>query len=158
TLAIHGAPAVIQQLAVDDFWPGIGGDDAIPARGFVSLSTNAARVTRRKLKFQFDFDMALLDVRNLMLRFGGLTAGNRVDLAIERDSIFSIIGPNGAGKTTLFNAITGIYLPTSGSILFFGEQLKRPLRAKVVIVCVLIGVLTALAAVTVSANVDNLWN
>jgi branched-chain amino acid transport system ATP-binding protein len=58
--------------------------------------------------------MALLEARQLTMRFGGLTAVKQVDFAIEKGMIASLIGPNGAGKTTFFNMLTGIYVPTSG--------------------------------------------
>jgi branched-chain amino acid transport system ATP-binding protein len=62
--------------------------------------------------------MALLEVRGLVKRFGGLVAVNEVDLDIEAGEIRGIIGPNGAGKTTLFNLISGALKPTSGTIKF----------------------------------------
>jgi branched-chain amino acid transport system ATP-binding protein len=65
---------------------------------------------------------ALLDARGVSKRFGGLTAVNRVDFALEA-GIASIIGPNGAGKTTLFNILTGLYAPDEGSIAFRGRPL-----------------------------------
>lgn len=60
--------------------------------------------------------MPLLEARQLTMRFGGLTAVNQVDFAIEKGAIASLIGPNGAGKTTFFNMLTGIYIPTSGQL------------------------------------------
>jgi len=69
--------------------------------------------------------MNILEISNLTLRFGGLTAVNAVSLDIPAKEIVSVIGPNGAGKTTLFNAITGIYDPTSGRICFNGEEARR---------------------------------
>ena len=54
--------------------------------------------------------------------FGGLVATDDVDFTIPRGAIVSLIGPNGAGKTTFFNQLTGVYKPTSGSILFDGEE------------------------------------
>ena len=65
--------------------------------------------------------MALLEVRGLVKRFGGLVAVNNVDLNVEAGEIRGIIGPNGAGKTTLFNLISGALKPTSGTISFNGE-------------------------------------
>lgn len=65
----------------------------------------------------------LLSVRGLTIRFGGLTAVDNVDIDVMPGQIYSIIGPNGAGKTTVFNAITGIYKPTSGQILLAGESI-----------------------------------
>ena len=69
--------------------------------------------------------MSLLDVRGLTMRFGGLTAVNKVDFKVDEGQIVSVIGPNGAGKTTVFNAITGIYEPTEGDVLFRGRDLAR---------------------------------
>jgi len=60
--------------------------------------------------------MALLEVRGISKRFGGLVALHRVDLAVESQEILGLIGPNGSGKTTLFNVISGIYRPEEGSI------------------------------------------
>ncbi len=60
---------------------------------------------------------------NVTIRFGGLTAVDRVTFQVERGAIFSIIGPNGAGKTTLFNCISGLYRPNAGRILFKGEDI-----------------------------------
>lgn len=58
----------------------------------------------------------VLEVTNLSKNFGGLRALNEVDLTINRQEIVALIGPNGAGKTTFFNCITGIYLPTEGTV------------------------------------------
>ncbi len=55
--------------------------------------------------------------------FGGLRALEMIDLTVEDDEIVGVIGPNGAGKTTIFNCITGIFLPTSGDILYRGQSL-----------------------------------
>lgn len=60
--------------------------------------------------------MALLEARQLTMRFGGLTAVKQVDFALDNGMIASLIGPNGAGKTTFFNMLTGIYVPTSGML------------------------------------------
>jgi branched-chain amino acid transport system ATP-binding protein len=99
----------------------------------------------------------LLELEKLTVRFGGLTAVDGVDCAVDERQIFSIIGPNGAGKTTVFNVITGIYDPTSGRILFAGQPLKRPFTWKVAVAAVLVGLLTGLAAALVAINVDALW-
>jgi len=58
--------------------------------------------------------MALLEVRNISVRFGGLLALSDFSLALDQGELIGLIGPNGAGKTTAFNAITGVYRPTSG--------------------------------------------
>ena len=64
----------------------------------------------------------LLVATNVRKEFGGLVASNDIDFTIPRGAIVSLIGPNGAGKTTFFNQITGVYVPTSGSILFDGTE------------------------------------
>ncbi|MEX2612863.1 MAG: ATP-binding cassette domain-containing protein, partial [Gaiellaceae bacterium] len=64
----------------------------------------------------------LLVADDVRKEFGGLVATDDIDFTIPRGSIVALIGPNGAGKTTFFNQITGVYLPTSGSILFDGTE------------------------------------
>jgi branched-chain amino acid transport system ATP-binding protein len=61
---------------------------------------------------------ALLEVRNLTKRFGGLAANEDVSFSLDAGEILGLIGPNGAGKTTLFNSIAGFFAPSAGSILF----------------------------------------
>jgi branched-chain amino acid transport system ATP-binding protein len=65
----------------------------------------------------------ILRTEALTIRFGGLTALNHVDLAVQPDEIRAVIGPNGAGKSTFFNCLTGVLAPTSGHILFRGEDI-----------------------------------
>jgi branched-chain amino acid transport system ATP-binding protein len=65
----------------------------------------------------------LLRTEDLTRQFGGLTAVNKVSVAIRRGEIRAIIGPNGAGKSTFFNCLTGVIRPTSGRILFDGEDI-----------------------------------
>jgi ABC-type branched-subunit amino acid transport system ATPase component len=67
--------------------------------------------------------MALLEVRDLTIRFGGLTANEDVSLDVEPGQIVGLIGPNGAGKSTLFNAISGFIDPESGRVLLEGEDI-----------------------------------
>ena len=64
----------------------------------------------------------LLIADHVRKEFGGLVATNDVDFTIPRGSVVSLIGPNGAGKTTFFNMLTGVYRPTSGRIVFDGED------------------------------------
>ena len=66
---------------------------------------------------------ALLEVRGLVRRFGGLNAVDGVDLDVNEGEILSVIGPNGAGKTTLFNVVTGLNVADEGSIHFDGHDL-----------------------------------
>jgi branched-chain amino acid transport system ATP-binding protein len=65
----------------------------------------------------------LLEVDHVTLRFGGVVALNDVSFSLRKGEIFGLIGPNGAGKTTCFNAMTGVYRPTSGAIRFQGESI-----------------------------------
>ncbi len=65
----------------------------------------------------------LLEVRDLQLRFGGITALGGVGLAVAEGETLAVIGPNGSGKTSLFNCITGLYRPTAGDVTFRGESL-----------------------------------
>jgi branched-chain amino acid transport system ATP-binding protein len=66
---------------------------------------------------------AILSTAGLTVRFGGLTALDRVNFAVERGEIRAIIGPNGAGKSTFFNCLTGVLRPSSGHILFNGGDI-----------------------------------
>jgi branched-chain amino acid transport system ATP-binding protein len=73
----------------------------------------------------------LLATKDLTVQFGGLTALDSVTFDIRRGEILGLIGPNGAGKTTCFNAITGVYRPTSGVVTFDGAPLGRVKRHKI---------------------------
>ena len=66
----------------------------------------------------------ILQLQNVVKRFGGITASNDITINVPRGSIYGIIGPNGAGKTTLFNMITGVYDTTEGRVLFEGQQVN----------------------------------
>jgi len=67
---------------------------------------------------------ALLELREVTMRFGGVTALTEFSLTVTEGSIFALIGPNGAGKTTAFNLITGVYQPTSGGLYFGGSKVS----------------------------------
>ncbi len=67
--------------------------------------------------------MALLEVKNLGISFGGLKAVNEFHLEIEKGCLYGLIGPNGAGKTTVFNLLTGVYKPNEGIIKLDGENM-----------------------------------
>ena len=73
----------------------------------------------------------LLKTEDLTMKFGGLTALDSVSFDIKRGEILGLIGPNGAGKTTCFNAITGVYRPTSGTVTFDGAPLGRIKRHQI---------------------------
>lgn len=67
--------------------------------------------------------MALLEVKDISVNFGGLKAVDKVSFDIERGEIVGLIGPNGAGKTTIFNLLTSVYQPNSGEVLLHGKSL-----------------------------------
>lgn len=66
----------------------------------------------------------ILQLQNVVKRFGGITASNNITINVPEGSIYGIIGPNGAGKTTLFNMITGVYDCTEGTVLFEEEKIN----------------------------------
>ena len=74
--------------------------------------------------------MSLLKVENVSKRFGSLVAVNEVSMTVEPGELRAVIGPNGAGKTTFFNLISGFANPTSGRIVFDGEDVTRLLPAR----------------------------
>ena len=66
----------------------------------------------------------LLNLQQVTIRFGGLTAVSALDFTIAGNELIGLIGPNGAGKTTVFNLITGVYQPTAGDIQFNGQSIN----------------------------------
>lgn len=68
---------------------------------------------------------SILKVRNLVMRFGGVTAVDGLNMTVREGEVLSVIGPNGAGKTSAFNCISGFYRPNSGTIRFYGESLLK---------------------------------
>jgi len=68
---------------------------------------------------------AELEIKDLTLRFGGITALNKINLSVRTGELVAIIGPNGAGKTSLLNSITGYYKPQEGQIFFNGQEITR---------------------------------
>jgi len=101
--------------------------------------------------------MSLLQVDNLTVRFGGLTAVNAVSLDVPERQVVSVIGPNGAGKTTLFNAITGIHAPTRGRICFNGEETAQTFRIRTALGLALAGLASAISLV-LAVNIEPLWD
>lgn len=67
--------------------------------------------------------MALLEVKNLGISFGGLRAVNAFDITVQKGQLYGLIGPNGAGKTTVFNLLTGVYKPDEGSVTLDGVNI-----------------------------------
>jgi len=75
-------------------------------------------------------NMAILEVNNLGISFGGLRAVDNLNLTIEKNQLYGLIGPNGAGKTTAFNLLTGVYKPDNGSVVLDGVNItgKSPIE------------------------------
>jgi branched-chain amino acid transport system ATP-binding protein len=69
--------------------------------------------------------MSVLEVRDLTIRFGGLTAIDGLNLSVDEWEIVGLMGPNGAGKTTAFNCITGFYKPTEGQVFYRGNEVTK---------------------------------
>jgi len=69
--------------------------------------------------------MSLLELKNVTLKFGGVTAVNNLSLSVEEGEVFALVGPNGAGKSTVFNMISRFYRPFRGSITFDGQDLLK---------------------------------
>lgn len=67
--------------------------------------------------------MSILEIKNVTMQFGGVTAVNKLSIGVEEGKIEALIGPNGAGKTTAFNVITGVYHPTKGNVSYNGENI-----------------------------------
>lgn len=74
----------------------------------------------------------MLEIRDLVLRFGGITALEGISFTVADNEICGLIGPNGAGKTSLFNCVTRVYRPTEGSITYNGEDLLALRRHQIV--------------------------
>ncbi len=68
--------------------------------------------------------MKLLETQNMTMQFGGLKAVDSLSFHINKGELMGLIGPNGAGKTTCFNMLTGVYVPTSGDVIFDGKSIK----------------------------------
>jgi ABC-type branched-subunit amino acid transport system ATPase component len=100
--------------------------------------------------------MNILEINNLTVRFGGLTAVNAVNLSLPPHQITSLIGPNGAGKTTVFNAITGIHEPVAGRIVFNGAEARRPFRSTTAIALTFIAIIAGVS-LALAANIQSLW-
>ena len=73
----------------------------------------------------------ILEISNLTVKFGGVTAVNSVNLEIKEGEIAALIGPNGAGKTSLFNLVTGVYKPTTGDIRYKGKSIVGMQKHKI---------------------------
>ena len=92
---------------------------------------NVAEIASVHREIKADEGEVLLQTNELTVQFGGLTALDAVTFNIKRGEILGLIGPNGAGKTTCFNAITGVYRPSSGSVTFDGSPIGRIKRHQI---------------------------
>jgi ABC-type branched-subunit amino acid transport system ATPase component len=99
----------------------------------------------------------ILEVDRVTMRFGGLVANEDVCFRVDPGQVYAVIGPNGAGKTTLFNAITGVYQPSSGEVRFEGRVVRKPFAARLLVRVLGTAVGSALAAV-LALNSVALWN
>jgi len=100
----------------------LGGSDTELQELDVDLGIAEAAAPDREIAVEVGQN--IVEVRNLTVKFGGLLALDDVSFDIRRGEILGLIGPNGAGKTTCFNAMTGVYKPTSGDVLLEGHSIK----------------------------------
>jgi branched-chain amino acid transport system permease protein len=110
---------LVLHRARDGLWPALLRRTR-PARRPRRVNMSAEPLPRRPLPPRGD---VVLEACGLTRRFGGLVANNDISLSVEAGQIVAVIGPNGAGKSTLFNLLSGMDVPSAGSILFMGEQI-----------------------------------
>ena len=113
---------VMLQRSRDGIWPFFSGlfSKVLPARSQQrKLNLQALPLARRSMVHPNE---VVLDVRDVTRRFGGLVANNQMNLTVLSGEVLALIGPNGAGKSTLFNQISGVDIPTSGTVLFRGHD------------------------------------
>ncbi|WP_426623736.1 ABC transporter ATP-binding protein [Leifsonia sp. McL0607] len=108
--------------AVPEEEPVLGADEEELAAAGIDLEVAEAAAPDREIAVEVGEN--IVEVRNLTVKFGGLLALDDVSFDIRRGEILGLIGPNGAGKTTCFNAMTGVYKPTSGDVLLEGQSIK----------------------------------
>ncbi len=99
----------------------------------------------------------VLEVSDMTMQFGGITAVQNLSFAVKEGQIYSVIGPNGAGKTTVFNVITGLYSPTKGNVNFNGKGQVRPFTPMVGFFTALAGIFVAAIAFFVTIDPEKLW-
>ncbi|AIY03470.1 putative branched-chain amino acid transport, ATP-binding protein [Arthrobacter sp. PAMC 25486] len=102
--------------------------EALAAGG---IDLEVAEIVSPERDFSVEVGDDLVEVKNLTMKFGGLVALDDVSFTIKRGEILGLIGPNGAGKTTCFNAMTGVYKPTSGQVLLEGRLLNGMKQHKI---------------------------
>jgi branched-chain amino acid transport system ATP-binding protein len=97
----------------------------------LDIETDVAEGAAPEREISVEVGDNIMEVRNLTVKFGGLVALDDVSFVIKRGEILGLIGPNGAGKTTCFNAMTGVYKPTSGQVMLEGQSIGGKLRHKI---------------------------
>ena len=102
--------------------------------------------------------MSVVAVKNLTMKFGGITAVSDLDFTVNEGEIYSIIGPNGAGKTTVFNMVTGIYEPTKGQVLFDGETRAKKFTGQVIAGILGVALLVGLLGMLAASGVEEMWS
>ncbi|SAL66191.1 branched-chain amino acid ABC transporter [Caballeronia terrestris] len=112
----EGIQGLVQRVLKKPRWTLVR--DTIPARPSVIQPYKSARIDA-------DPNTPILSVRGLSKQFGSLVTADKIDLDVFPYRLHSFIGPNGAGKTTFFNMLTGVLQPTSGQILFDGQDVTR---------------------------------
>ena len=90
-----------------------------------------AEIVAPTREIETEVGQALVELDKVTVKFGGLTALDSVTFTINRGEILGLIGPNGAGKTTCFNAMTGVYRPTSGTVTFDNQVLAKLKRNQI---------------------------
>ena len=117
------ARRAVDYPAADD-WRHPDRDDERPATGAARRAQGGdSHVSEPSAQSEPPTEPPALSLDQLSLSFGGLAALSGLDLEVTDGEIVSLIGPNGAGKTTVFNVITGVYLPSSGDVLFRGRSI-----------------------------------
>jgi len=95
------------------------------------MSRPSSQIVATSREIDTPLGKPLVELNEVTVRFGGLVALDSVTFTINRGEILGLIGPNGAGKTTCFNAMTGVYRPTSGSVDFDGQVLGKLKRNQI---------------------------
>lgn len=109
---------LVLHRARDGIWPWLARH--VPVREADMKVQDAVALPRRDKPAA---GTVILEVKDLVKRFGGLTANDRVSFSVSAGEIMALIGPNGAGKSTIFNAITGVNPPTTGQVHFLGDRI-----------------------------------
>jgi ABC-type branched-subunit amino acid transport system ATPase component/ABC-type branched-subunit amino acid transport system permease subunit len=128
-LMIYGGILLVALILLPDGI--VGGFLKIPfikKRGNVKAAKvfdNRQRETQPVLDLPEGLDGTLMEIKSLSMHFGGLKAVDEVDITIEGGTVHGIIGPNGSGKSTTVNVLSGVYMPSGGTILWQGKDITQ---------------------------------